>query len=278
VTWLIHMWHDSVGNQRSMAGEHQKKGGSFRKKKLPRMQNRGEEIATYATQGGDNVMVRNSSGNLKKNCSSSFGRMESNSNMKSNGGGVKENFSSSFGRIESNFSRRGTLMSRYSMCCSGLQWVAVVCSVLQSHWRGTLMFRYSMCCSVFQCVAVCCSVLQSYCCGTLMSGYSLCCSELQCVAVCCHALQCVAVLLAWYSHVWVQYVLQCVVCVAEPCSVLQSYWQGSLMSRYIMCCSMLQRVTACCSVLQHVAACCSVLQRVAACCSVLQRVAVSLVW
>jgi len=61
-------------------------------------------------------------------------------------------------------------MNRW-MCCSVLQYVAVVCSGLQ--WVATRSTT-SMTEWIGKCVAVCCSVLQ-------------------CVAVCCSALQCVAV-------------------------------------------------------------------------------------
>ena len=93
-----------------------------------------------------------------------------------------------------------------------------------------------MCCSMLRCVAVCGSAVQR--CRQAnplltLSGW--------CVAVCCSVLS----------------------CVAARCGVLQCHRQAAPHSRWMMCCSVLQRVVVCCGVLQHYAACCCVSQCVA---------------
>ena len=82
--------------------------------------------------------------------------------------------------------------------CSGLQCVAVYCSVVP--WRLLAPMRL-VCYSVLQCVAVCSSALQrgvsseAACANAfgVLQCVAVCCSVLQCVAVCCSILQCVAV-------------------------------------------------------------------------------------
>ena len=60
------------------------------------------------------------------------------------------------------------------------------------------------------------------------------------------------------AYVTIDSVVECVVCCAMRCSVLQC-----VAAVYCSVCSVLQCVAVCCSVLQCVAVCCSVLQCVA---------------
>ena len=63
-----------------------------------------------------------------------------------------------------------SVLQRDVVCCNGLQYVAVCCSVMQllktrvqlgKEWRvADLCVCVAVCCSVLQCVAVQCTVLQ----------------------------------------------------------------------------------------------------------------------
>jgi len=82
-------------------------------------------------------------------------------------------------------------------CCSGLQYVAMCCSVTfccsASHVPKGSEFRCgglqhsAICCSVMQCAAVCCSA------SHIPKGSESCCSVMQYVAACCSVLHSVAV-------------------------------------------------------------------------------------
>jgi len=69
---------------------------------------------------------------------------------------------------------------------SGLQCVAVCCSVLQGD---------AVCCSVSQCVSIQCSALQ--CLADHIRIKQVCCSVLRCVAMCCSALPMISSMLVW---------------------------------------------------------------------------------
>jgi len=91
-----------------------------------------------------------------------------------------------------------------AVCCSGLQCVAVDCSVLQAclsrmcwcvdHSSVYVCVASAVCCSMLQSVAECCRVLQCV---------AVCRSVLTCVAVCfvlCLVLYCVAVISRWNTR------------------------------------------------------------------------------
>ena len=130
--------------------------------------------------------------------------------------------------------RRSRNQFCFSMCCSGLQRVALWCSLLQCDASCCSVLQcVALCCSVtsrdsyiyihlrqrrvgvkthyvLQCVAVCCSVLQcvAVCCS-VMQRVAVCCTALLCVAVCCSMLQCVACYSAW-NPPRLKYVFTCV--------------------------------------------------------------------
>jgi len=110
-------------------------------------------------------------------------------------------------------------------------------------------------------------------------------------AVCCSLLQAATVCVVAHESAWMfhssalQWVLQCVaVCCGISLintRVVINTPLSFAVTRFVVCCRVLQCMAVCCNVLQDVAVCCfrchslgSVLQCVAVCCSVLRCVAV----
>ena len=163
-------------------------------------------------------------------------------------------------------------------CCSGLQYVAMFCSVTfccsashvpkGSEIRCGVLQHSAIYCSVMQCAAVCCSA------SHIPKGSESCCSVMQYVAACCSVTFCCSAPQIVKGSESCCSVLQYV---AACCSVLHSVAVPPTFPRAVnpvaVCYNMLQCIAACCSLLQCVTFCCSashIVKGSESCCNELQ--------